>query len=223
MFSGDRELSVRARIGAPPATSSGSSGIPQGRFTFLDPRGDLDGDGENRRRTLDNVVLNNGATRPPTTTRTTRRAATSTTSPTPIASTSGRSTTSSTPNRRVNVFGKADYDISDNVSSRSRRRSRTASRAIRPRRIRCSWAVRRRRRLLSSTMCSFRPTTRSTRSASISDGRLASQAGNNLTSRLRDARSRPGRASSIRRSIHGCVGRARRRAAARRAHACTGM
>ena len=40
-----RELSREVIYGAPPGVG-GSSGTPQGRFIFLDPRGDVDGDGE---------------------------------------------------------------------------------------------------------------------------------------------------------------------------------
>jgi iron complex outermembrane receptor protein len=45
VFAGDRELSSVPAPGTPPVTE-GSSGTPQGRFIYLDPRGDVNGDGE---------------------------------------------------------------------------------------------------------------------------------------------------------------------------------
>ncbi|HXG44307.1 MAG TPA: TonB-dependent receptor, partial [Gemmatimonadales bacterium] len=45
VFAPDRELSREVVFGAGPGVG-GSSGTPQGRFIFLDPRGDVDGDGE---------------------------------------------------------------------------------------------------------------------------------------------------------------------------------
>lgn len=113
---GDRELSAEPEFGAPPVTS-GSSGTPQGRFIYLDPRGDVDGDGEPDvvSITLNNGVLNDGVTRPIY-------------DPNNPASgdfhafgTADRFNFQPfnhlvTPNRRVNLFGKAEYELADAVT-----------------------------------------------------------------------------------------------------------
>jgi iron complex outermembrane receptor protein len=112
----DRELSAVPEFGAPPVTS-GSGGTPQGRFIFLDPRGDVDGDGEPDLVdiTLDSGVLNDGIARPlydPND---------------PIGGDFHAFATADrfnfqpynylvTPNRRVNLFGKTDYTIAEDVT-----------------------------------------------------------------------------------------------------------
>lgn len=116
VFSKDRELSQGVIFGAPALNFNGSSGTPQGRFIFVDPRGDVDGDGEDDviDITLNNGAVNDGVTLP---------------SYDPNNPASGDFHAFSaadrfnfrpfnyltTPNRRVNVFGKAEYDISDDV------------------------------------------------------------------------------------------------------------
>jgi iron complex outermembrane recepter protein len=111
VFSGDRDLSRCVVFGATPCNFGGSGGVPQGRFIFLDPRGDFDGDGEDD--VLD-LTLNNGA---------------SGANYDPNNPSSGDYHTFGaadrfnfrpfnyliTPNRRINVFGKAAYDVADNV------------------------------------------------------------------------------------------------------------
>jgi iron complex outermembrane receptor protein len=111
VFSGDRDLSRCVVFGATPCNFGGSGGVPQGRFLFLDPRGDFDGDGEDD--VLD-LTLNNGA---------------SGANYDPNNPASGDYHTFGaadrfnfrpfnyliTPNRRINVFGKAAYDVADNV------------------------------------------------------------------------------------------------------------
>jgi iron complex outermembrane recepter protein len=57
VFSGDRALSSTPVAGAPPELG-GSGGIPQGRFIFLDPRGDVNGDGD---PDVVDIVLDTGA------------------------------------------------------------------------------------------------------------------------------------------------------------------
>jgi iron complex outermembrane receptor protein len=111
VFSGDRELSECVIFGASPCNFGGSSGIPQGRFTFLDPRGDVDGDGEND---VVDIVLDTGASG-------------ANYDPNSPGSADWHDFTNDdrfnfrpfnylmTPNRRVNVFGKAAYDVSDSV------------------------------------------------------------------------------------------------------------
>jgi iron complex outermembrane receptor protein len=115
VYSKDRELSREVIYGAPPGVG-GSSGTPQGRFIFLDPRGDVNGDGDPDTVdvALSTGALNNGATLPAY-------------DPNNPASgdfhefgTADRFNFRPynylvTPNRRVNLFGKAEYDISDNV------------------------------------------------------------------------------------------------------------
>lgn len=115
VFSKDRELSSQVIFGAPPGVG-GSSGTPQGRFIFLDPRGDVDGDGEadTVNVALDTGVVNNGTTLPVYD---------------PNNPTGGDFHAFGTPDRfnfrpynylitptrRVNLFGKAEYDVADNV------------------------------------------------------------------------------------------------------------
>jgi iron complex outermembrane recepter protein len=112
VFSGDRELSRCVLFGASACNFNGSSGIPQGRFTFLDPRGDGPDPGTDP--DVIDIVLNTGA---------------SGANYDPNNPTSGdwHGFTNAdrfnfrpfnylmTPNRRVNVFGKAAYDVADNV------------------------------------------------------------------------------------------------------------
>lgn len=116
VFAGDRELTSVPEPGAPPVTS-GSSATPQGRYIFLDPRGDFDGDGEPDvvSITLDNGALNDGATRPlydPDN---------------PGGGDFHAFGTADrfnfqpynylvTPSRRVNLFGKTDYELGDDVT-----------------------------------------------------------------------------------------------------------
>ncbi|HEY0684158.1 MAG TPA: TonB-dependent receptor [Steroidobacter sp.] len=118
VYSKDRDLSSQVIYGAPPGVG-GSSGTPQGRFIFLDPRGDVDGDGEPDTVdvTLNNGVVNNGATLP-------------TYDPNNPASGDFHAFGTPdrfnfrpynyliTPNRRVNLFGKAEYDVSESVTLR---------------------------------------------------------------------------------------------------------
>jgi iron complex outermembrane receptor protein len=118
VYSRDRALSSQVIYGAPPGVG-GSSGTPQGRFIFLDPRGDVDGDGDPDvvSITLDNGVLNNGTTRP----------AYDPNNPTGADfhafGTADRFNFRPynyliTPVRRVNLFGKAEYDVSDDIKLR---------------------------------------------------------------------------------------------------------
>jgi iron complex outermembrane receptor protein len=111
VFSDERELSRCVIFGAQPCNFNGSSGTPQGRFIFLDPRGDVDGDGETD---LVDITLNDGATG-------------ANYDPNNPASGDWHTFGTddrfnfrpfnylTTPNRRVNVFGKAAYDVADNV------------------------------------------------------------------------------------------------------------
>jgi len=111
VMSGDRDLSKCVVFGANPCNFGGSGGIPQGQFVFVDPRGDVDGDGEDD--VLD-LVLNTGASG-------------ANYDPNNPASGDWHNFTNddrfnfrpfnylSTPNRRVNVFGKSSYDLADNV------------------------------------------------------------------------------------------------------------
>ncbi len=113
VFSGDRELSRCVLFGASACNFNGSSGIPQGRFTFLDPRGDC------RRMTVTepdviDIVLDTGATG-------------ANYDPNNPGGADWHNFSNddrfnfrpfnylATPNRRVNVFGKAAYDVSDSV------------------------------------------------------------------------------------------------------------
>jgi iron complex outermembrane recepter protein len=112
----DREIGETVVYGADPGVG-GSSGTPQGRFLFLDPRGDVDGDGEDD---VVDVTLNTGATNTGT--------ALPIYDPNNPASgdfhafgTPDRFNFQPynfliTPNRRVNLFGKAQYDIADDVA-----------------------------------------------------------------------------------------------------------
>ena len=118
VFAKDRELSREVIFGAPPGIG-GSSGTPQGRFIFLDPRGDVDGDGEadTISITLDNGALNDGTTLP---------------NYDPNNPTGGDFHAFGTadrfnfrpfnylvtPNRRVNLFGKAEYEVTDDIDLR---------------------------------------------------------------------------------------------------------
>lgn len=116
VFAGDRELSSVVEPGAPPVTN-GSSGTPQGRFIFFDPRGDVDGDGEPDviDLTLNSGAVNNGVTLPVY-------------DPNNPASgdfhgfgTADRFNFQPfnylvTPNRRVNVFGKTDYALGEDMT-----------------------------------------------------------------------------------------------------------
>ncbi len=112
VMSGDRELSRCVLFGASACNFNGSSGIPQGRFTFLDPRGDGPDPGTDP--DVIDIVLNTGA---------------SGDNYNPNNPNSGDWHNFSnadrfnfrpfnylaTPNRRVNVFGKAAYDVADDV------------------------------------------------------------------------------------------------------------
>lgn len=118
VFAKDRELSREVIFGAPPGIG-GSSGTPQGRYIFLDPRGDVNGDGDPDviSITLDDGVLNDGTTLPnydPNN---------------PAGGDYHAFGTADrfnfrpynylvTPNRRVNLFGKAAYDVSEDVELR---------------------------------------------------------------------------------------------------------
>lgn len=118
VLSQDRALSRAIIYGAPPGVG-GSGFTPQGRFIFLDPRGDVDGNGEPDvlDLTLNNGVVNDGVTRP----------VFDPNNPTGgdfhAFGTADRFNYRPynylvTPNRRVNLFGKAEYDISDSVELR---------------------------------------------------------------------------------------------------------
>lgn len=118
VFSKDRDLSSEVIFGAPPGVG-GSSGTPQGRFIFLDPRGDVDGDGDPDvvSVTLNNGVLNDGVTLP-------------TYDPNNPGSADFHNFTTAdrfnfrpynylvTPNRRVNLFGKAEYAVAEDIDLR---------------------------------------------------------------------------------------------------------
>lgn len=118
VYAQDRALSREVIYGAPPGIG-GSSGTPQGRFIFLDPRSDVDGDGEPDviDLALDTGALNDGVTLP----------AYDPSNPTggdfhafgtPDRFNFRPYNYLVTPNRRVNLFGKAEYDVSDNVEFR---------------------------------------------------------------------------------------------------------
>lgn len=112
VFSGDRELSECVVFGATPCNFNGSSGTPQGRFIFLDPRGD--GPDAGTDPDVIDITLNTGA---PATGY----------NPNNPASGNWHAFAAAdrfnfrpfnylqTPNRRVNLFGKAAYDVADNV------------------------------------------------------------------------------------------------------------
>lgn len=118
VFADDRAHTQNVVVGAAPGVG-GSSGTPQGRFTFLDPRGDVDGDGDPDviDITLDTGVVNTGTMLPVFD---------------PNDPTGGDFHAFSTPdrfnyqpynylitpNRRINVFGKAEYDLSDDITVR---------------------------------------------------------------------------------------------------------
>ena len=115
VFAGERELSATPVAFAPP-TLGGSGGTPQGRFIFLDPRGDVDGDGEPDviDITLDSTAVNNGTQLP-------------TYDPNNPGGADFHNFATAdrfnfqpfnyliTPNRRVNVFGKAHNDLTENI------------------------------------------------------------------------------------------------------------
>lgn len=118
VFSKDRALSREVIYGAPPGVG-GSSGTPQGRFIFRDARAGLNPNGTpvTVDLALNSDALNDGVTRPVY-------------NPADPASgdfhefgTADRFNFRPynylvTPNRRVNVFGKAEYDVADNVELR---------------------------------------------------------------------------------------------------------
>jgi iron complex outermembrane receptor protein len=115
VFADDRALSQEVIFGAPPGVG-GSSGTPQGRFIFLDPRGDVDGDGETDvvSITLNNGAVNDGVRKPVY-------------DPNHPGSADFHDFGTAdrfnfrpfnyflTPNRRINLFTKAEYDVSDSV------------------------------------------------------------------------------------------------------------
>jgi iron complex outermembrane receptor protein len=117
VFASDRALSSEVIFGA-PAGVGGSSGTPQGRFIFLDPRRVVDADGDGApdpvSLALNSNAVNNGTTLPVY-------------DPSNPASGDFHAFGLSdrfnyrpynylvTPNRRVNLFGKAEYDVSENV------------------------------------------------------------------------------------------------------------
>jgi iron complex outermembrane receptor protein len=112
VFSRDRDLSQSVIFGAPFPQFNGSSGTPQGRFIFLDPRGD--GPDPGTAPDVIDITLNTGATG-------------LNYNPNNPASGDWHAFAQAdrfnfrpfnyliTPNRRVNVFGKAAYDVSDAV------------------------------------------------------------------------------------------------------------
>jgi len=112
VFSGDRELSECVVFGATPCNFNGSSGTPQGRVIFLDPRGD--GPDAGTDPDVIDITLNTGA---PATGY----------NPNNPASGNWHGFAAAdrfnfrpfnylqTPNRRVNVFGKAAYDVAENT------------------------------------------------------------------------------------------------------------
>ena len=112
VMSGDRELSKCVVFGANPCNFGGSSGTPQGRMIFLDPRGD--GPDADTDPDVIDITLNTGAP------------ATGYNPNNPASGNWHAFGTAdrfnfrpfnylATPNRRVNVFGKSAYDISDSV------------------------------------------------------------------------------------------------------------
>jgi iron complex outermembrane receptor protein len=112
VMSGDRELSECVVFGATPCNFGGSGGVPQGRFVIVDPR--FDGPDAGTAPDVLDLTLNNGATG-------------ANYNPANPASGDYHTFTGAdrfnfrpfnylaTPNRRVNVFGKAAYDVADNV------------------------------------------------------------------------------------------------------------
>lgn len=112
VFSGDRELSRCVVLGATPCNFGGSGGVPQGQFVFVDPR--FDGPDADTAPDVLDITLNNGA---------------SGANYNPANPSGGdyHDFTAAdrfnfrpfnyltTPNRRLNVFGKAAYDVADNV------------------------------------------------------------------------------------------------------------
>ncbi len=118
VFSKDRKLSQEVIYGAPPGVG-GSGNSAQGRFIFLDPRVDANGDGQPDRVdiTIDSGVLNDGVTRPiydpnnPT-------GADFHAFGTPDRFNFRPFNYLVTPNRRVNLFAKAEYDVSDSIDFR---------------------------------------------------------------------------------------------------------
>jgi iron complex outermembrane recepter protein len=112
VFSRNRELSQGVIFGVPQLNFNGSSGTPQGRFIFLDPRGD--GPDADTNPDVIDITLNTGASG-------------ANYDPNNPASGDFHAFGAAdrfnfrpfnyltTPNRRVNLFGKAAYDVSDNV------------------------------------------------------------------------------------------------------------
>ena len=203
MFSGDRELSRCVLFGAPACNFGGSSGMPQGRFIFLDPRGDVDGDGE---ADVIDIVLDTGATG-------------ANYDPNNPASGDWHAFGTAdrfnfrpfnyliTPNRRVNVFGKAAYDISDSVeltftASFTNRESHGQA-APNPLFMGCDAGA---GSFFLDNM--FIPADHPFNPFGIDLGPDPADGGNNLVTRSRAGRSRPARASSTRTSILGCCRRA---------------
>jgi len=105
VMSGDRELSECVVFGATPCNFNGSSGTPQGRVIFKDPL---------HPGTNVDITLNNGA---PATGYNPNNPASGNWHAFGAADRFNFRPFNylSTPNRRVNVFGKSAYDIADNV------------------------------------------------------------------------------------------------------------
>jgi len=109
VFAGDRELSECVVFGATPCNFNGSSGTPQGRFIFEDPR-----DAALPTPRLIDITLNNGA---PATGYNPNNPASGNWHQFGAADRFNFRPFNylQTPNRRVNLFGKAAYDVADNV------------------------------------------------------------------------------------------------------------
>jgi iron complex outermembrane recepter protein len=114
VFSGDRDISSQPVSGAPDPGIGGSSGTPEGRFIFLDPRGGVDADGNPN--VLDLALIPGTATPsfdvndlPGSTYRSFGLADRFNFQPFNYLV---------IPNKRINVFGKAEHDVSDNVTVR---------------------------------------------------------------------------------------------------------
>ncbi len=111
VFAGDRKISQFPIAGVSDG-SGGSSATPQGRFIFFDPRV-----GEVFSITLNDGVLNDGVTKPVF-------------DPNDLANSDFHPFTTAdrfnfqpfnlllTPNKRVNIFGKAEVDLADNITFR---------------------------------------------------------------------------------------------------------
>jgi iron complex outermembrane recepter protein len=112
--SGDRDISDSPLAGAPDPRMGGSSGTAEGRFTFLDPRGGVDADGNPN--TLDLALIPGTATP----SFDVDDLAGSTYRPFGLEDrfNFGPFNYLVIPNKRVNVFGKAEHDISDTVTAR---------------------------------------------------------------------------------------------------------